>query len=401
MQEQKTFRQRGQVTPLGDDKYKIAVPVGKEPSGKRQYHYETLRGVKEPQAWKRVNSILAQVDNGTYFQPDRSPLKELMSEWLDRKRRKGLKHTTLDTYQCFVEAFINPALGDMPLAHLNLPRLQQFYDALQDKGYKPSTIRLIHAVLKQALEHAVRYGKIQVNHAREVELPPRNKPRKARVFDEEEVFQFIEAARQNPNDLVFVFALFTGLRPCELIGLEYDRIELVKDDSDERGLAHIIKTVVKLKGGGWEFSDPKTENGLRSIYFPAFLYHELEARKAKQLERLRILGQSHRLIFTNSKGNPLDRDNLGARQFKNLLTRAKLSCEGRTLYTLRRSSATFSLLLGDSLKGISEKLGHAKVEFTQNEYMDVLPTMQRITSDRLENYLLRRQLADTEAEGVM
>ncbi len=254
----------------------------------------------------------------------------------------------------------------------------------------------------EEIEAAVlKYGKIQANPARDVELPPRGKSKKARVFNEEEVFQFIEATRQESNDLVFVFALFTGLRPCEFIGLEYDRVELVKEGDDERGLAHITRTVVKLKGGGWEFSSPKTEAGIRSIYFPAFLYHELEARKESHLTRLKILGQSHRLIFTNSKGNPLDRDNLGARQFKNVLTRAKLSCEGRTLYTLRRSSATFSLLLGDSLKGISEKLGHTKVEFTQNEYMDVLPTMQRITSDRLENFLLRRNLADSEAEGVM
>ncbi len=401
MQEKKKPRQRGQVTPLGNGKFKIAIPLGTEPSGKRPYHYETLKGTTEPQAWKRVNSLLAQVDNGTYFQPSHSSLKELMSEWLDRKRRKGLKHTTLDTYQCFVDKFINPELGDVPLSQLSLLRLQKFYDHLQDKGYKPSTIRLIHANLKQALEHAVRYGKIQVSHAREVELPPRNKPRKARVFDEEEVFQSIDTARQNPNDLVFVFALFTGLRPCEFIGLEYPQIELFKEGNDERGLAHIVRTVVKLKTGGWEFSDPKTEAGGRSIYFPSFLYHELEARKAAQLQQLRILGKNHQLIFTNARGNPLDRDNLSARQFRKVLTRAKLSCEGRSLYTLRRSSATFSLLLGDSLKGISEKLGHTKVEFTQNEYMDVLPTMQRITSDRLENFLLRRQLADSEAEGVM
>ena len=96
----------------------------------------------------------------------------------------------------------------------------------------------------------------------------------------------------------------------------------------------------------------------------------------------------------------MNRANL-TRRFCACCRAAGLSTEGRSLYTLRRSHATLSLLTGDNLKSLSERLGHVSVEFTQDEYVDVLPVMQRQAATRLEERLLRTQLAPSDEGRTM
>lgn len=84
------------------------------------------------------------------------------------------------------------------------------------------------------------------------------------------------------------------------------------------------------------------------------------------------------------------------RTFHAACATAGLSTEGRSLYTLRRSHATLSLLAGDNLKSLAERMGHCSVEFTQNEYVDALPAMQQRAADGLESRLLRTHLTPSE-----
>lgn len=401
MREEKKPRPRGQIRDLGGGKFRIAVPLSEGAKGERPYHHETLYGSTPAKARARVHSILARVDDRSYFEPSRKPLKEITALWLERKRRKNLKQSTLETYEIFTRTHIDTALGAIEIKRLSVRLLQDFFDQLQDAGMKPSTMRLVYVPLRQSLDLAVTYGYLKDNPALRVELPPMNEPRKAKVFDEREVARFIMAVAQEADDFIFLFALVTGLRPCEFIGMEYPHLELVTEGEVERGLCRIVRAVVRKRGGGWYFSTPKTEKGRRSIYFPAFMCHALESRRAAHLENLRRLGKTHELVFTNRRGEPLDRDILGRGQFRRALKRAGISAEGRTLYTLRRSSATLSMLLGESVKALSDKLGHASVEFTQNEYVDVLPSMQRTVSDRLENFLFRTNFAQLGIDVVM
>lgn len=398
------MRPRGQIKNLGNGKFRIAVPLKESPKGERPYHHETLHNSTPAKARKRLNSVLASVDDGSYFEPSRALLSDTIKQWLERKQRKeregDIKFSTLQTYEIFARKHI-AVLGNVQLRNLSVKLLQEFFDGLQDSGMKPSTMRLVYAPLKQALDLAVTYGQIKENPVLKIDLPRKNEPKKAKPFDEKEVFRFIQAAIQQPNDYIFLFALVTGTRPCEFIGMSYPNLELITEDGVERGLCRIAETVVKKRGHGWYFSSPKTEKGKRPICFPAFMYHTLMARKNAHLENLSRLGKAHQLVFTNSRGEPLDRDILGRGQFKRLLDRAEIPREGRTLYSLRRSLATLSSFLGEKSKTISTALGHASVHFTEDEYIDTLPVTQRMMSDRLENFLFRTTFALNSTDTVM
>src|SRR5207237_1191684 len=148
-----------------------------------------------------------------------------------------------------------------------------------------------------------RHGLLRVNPADLVELPSRNKPKKAKVFDEDEAVRFVEAAWRERRYVIFVFALLTGMRPSEFFGVEHTDLSLETFEAGglvvERGVARVTKAVVWSKGR-WFFNEPKTGAGKRTIYFPAAIYHELTAQKGEHLERLGRLGQKHQLVFTNT-----------------------------------------------------------------------------------------------------
>lgn len=256
MNEKRTPRRRGQVEDLGGGSYRVRVPLGTRPDGSRPYHNETLHNSTEAKAWKRATALLGQVDSGTYFSASKQTVRELMAEYLDRARRRGCKRSTLGFYETLVENHVNPALGDFPIRHLTGDLLQTFPDKMQDAGLSPRYTRVAFRLLKAALNFAVARNRLQRNPCMGVELPPARKPKKARVFDSFDMaVRFVEACRREPEDIIFVLALVTGLRPSEFAGLAYPHVSLARGKDEqggdiERGVASVEQAVARAKGGG-------------------------------------------------------------------------------------------------------------------------------------------------------
>lgn len=97
-----------------------------------------------------------------------------------------------------------------------------------------------------------------------------------------EARRFLAATEVTSLGLILKFALATGLRPEEYLGLQWNALDL----SDlKRGAAHVRKVVIELvKGGGWRWDDPKSRNSVRKVYFPAALVHEFKRHRIKQNE---------------------------------------------------------------------------------------------------------------------
>ncbi len=208
-------------------------------------------------------------------------------------------------------------------------------------------------------------------------------------------------ARQNPDGLIFVPWLYTDLRPEEFFGLKWEDIELVREENAAYGVAHIARAVVRLKGGGWQFYDPKTEKGKRSVYFPVWLYDDLTGYKARQDRQKVEFGNysDHGLIFAARNGEPLHRNNVALRRLKPLLKTAGLP-EEFSLYTLRRSFASLLRRAGVSAREVSEQMGHIRESFTDECYVSVYDSAKREMTEALER-MLGTQLAHTESKRVM
>src|SRR5207245_5928999 len=148
--------------------------------------------------------------------------------------------------------------------------------------------------------------------------------------------------------------------------------------------------VLRVKGGGWFFAEPKTPRSRRSIPLPNYLVRQLSSHRRKQAEFRLKRGakyQNNDLVFATPKGTPLSMRNLERRNFKPILAAAELP--DIRLYDLRHTCATLLLAAGENPKVVSERLGHATVVMTLDAYSPVLDGMQEqaaVKMDRILSY---------------
>ncbi len=210
-----------------------------------------------------------------------------------------------------------------------------------------------------------------------------------KALSPEETVRFLEAASGHPQNLIFLFALVTGMRPEEYLAIQW------KDIDFERQTVTVQRAVVFRKRGGkggYYFSEPKTSQSRRTIPIPLKLIQELQAHRRKQSEHRLRIGPTYNnldLVFATEKGGPLNRQNIGTRAFKAILKKAELPTTIR-LYDLRHTCATLLLAAGEHPKVVSERLGHSTITVTMDVYSHVLPSMQRAATEKLETMLFQK-----------
>ncbi len=137
-----------------------------------------------------------------------------------------------------------------------------------------------------------------------IDRPARGKVREPHIMKTaEEARRFLAAARENRHGIVFVFALETGMRPSECCGLMWDDLDF------EAGVVHVRRSLVRLRGGGFELGACKTEKPKRTLALSTPLRDELRRHRARQAAHRLQLGPAYSskldLIFADELGNPL------------------------------------------------------------------------------------------------
>jgi integrase len=270
---EKRRRPRGELIPLGGGSYRIRVQTRERgPTGRFRAHCETIHNTTEAQARRRRRELLARVEAGVHFRPAPLTIAALIDEWLEQKRREGRRRATLYTYSDAANSYLKPYVGRLRLKELTPVAVRNLFNTLQDRGLSTATIRYARAVLNLAARAAITWGYLKENPVANIPAPKGAEGRVAHCLNVEEARALVEAAVSEPEDLVFAFALLTGLRPEEYLGLKRRYLEL----DSERGLVLVRQVAVKVRGGGWEFPPPKTRKGLRDVPIPAWLCRELK-----------------------------------------------------------------------------------------------------------------------------
>jgi integrase len=211
---------------------------------------------------------------------------------------------------------------------------------------------------------------------------PRQARKEMKALSVEEVDRFMTAAAADRWHVLFAFALATGMRPGEYLGLQWKDVDL------RAGTVKVQRSLVR-EGKGWYFSEPKTARSRRTIPLPRTTVAMLADHKRQQAEERLAAGAgyaNHDLVFATALGSPLGEQNLASRHFKPLLRAAGLPSDIR-LYDLRHTCATMLMEAGENPKVVSERLGHATITLTLDTYSHVLPTMQREAASKLESLL--------------
>ncbi|HEY0459261.1 MAG TPA: tyrosine-type recombinase/integrase [Pyrinomonadaceae bacterium] len=370
----------GQLIKRGET-WLIRIYLGRDSKGKKKFFNKTVRGSKKD-AQKFLTAKLREKDLGIFVEPASMGLNDYLDQWLEETAIYKLRARTLENYKSLLNRHIRPKLGLKRLCDLQAYEIQKLYNEMKKADYSPKTIRHAHNVLSTALNQAVRLKMLSYNPCDVCELPRQEKP-EMKYFSPEETAEFLRFAKNDKYYAVFLIAIETGMRPEEYLGLQW------KDVDFNYNKVSVRRAVVVRKGGGFDFTEPKTKKSRRSIPISKSVIDALKKHRKNQLEE-RIKNakryQNFDLVFASEIGTPLLHQNLTRRHFKPIRDAAGLP--KIRLYDLRHTTATLLLSAGENPKVVSERLGHASIVLTLDTYSHVLPTMQETATNKIEKLML-------------
>ncbi|MDQ3966016.1 MAG: tyrosine-type recombinase/integrase, partial [Actinomycetota bacterium] len=247
-------------------------------------------------------------------------------------------------------------------------QVQDLYQWKLDSGLSRSTVQLIHATLHKALKQAMKRGLVARNVTEAVDSP---KPQKKdiRPLTPEEVKVFLSTVKGDRLESLYILAITTGLRQGELLGLRWQDVDL------NEKVVRVHQQLTRTKGG-LSFSKPKNNKGRNVTLMDLAIKALMNHRERQKDEKLKMddLWQETDLVFTSTKGTPLDASCLLKHSFRPLLKRAGLP--HITFHCLRHTFATLFFSKGAHPKIVQEMLGHSNISVTMDVYSHMLPNMQ-------------------------
>lgn len=358
-----------------------------------QYTVQTANGPKYRYTYgktrkavaEKLTKAMADRDGGLVFDAGSVTVGEYLDRWLSDSVRDTVRQNTFENYVYLVRKHIKPTLGRVKLKSLTPAHVRGLYREKLDSGLSNRTVNYIHVTLHKALKQAVNDALIPRNVTEAVKAP-RPVKKEVQALDSDQARAFLEAARGDRLEALYVVAITTGLRQGELLGLRWSDVDL-----EARKLAVRRALVAGSVGSrtGARFDAPKNSKSRRTVKLTGSAVEILKRHKAAQNEeRLKLgsLWEDHGLVFPNRAGKPMDHNNLYRRDFKKMLAKAGLPNTFR-FHDLRHTCATLLLVKNVNQKVVQEMLGHATITQTMDTYSHVLPTMQDAATDAMESAL--------------
>lgn len=188
----------------------------------------------------------------------------LYHDWRVTKRVK-LTQKTLIKYDGFYRRHLKEPIGGLMLTDITVSRLSDMVKKEEEKGLATSTINDIYrCVVSCCLKYAEGLGWIEKNPMQFVELPSVEQKHSRALTDKEIKAMWTVAKRDRIGTIAFPLLLGTGMRKGELLGLEWEDIDLEEGTID-------INKAWGCVGGKGVLVPPKTKSSYRVIALPAEL----------------------------------------------------------------------------------------------------------------------------------
>lgn len=341
-------------------------------------HRISVYGRSKREVMQKAKALQVQEAAGQLAAPNQYTVETFLDAWLDHHRPK-LKEKTAHSYEYLIDDHIIPRLGHLRLTGLTPLHVEQMQEAMLTKGLSPRTTAYCRAILRRALQQAVRWGLVARNVAQDVE-PPRQAPRRLEVWTPEEARRFLEVAEPHKLYPLFYLALITGLRRGELLGLRWQDVDLAS------GRIDIVQNLVMV-GNKPVLQTPKTAHSARTIYIGPDAAGVLVRQREQQAAWQEKAGNgwlNSGLIFTGEDGGPLGTTAVN-KPWKALKEQAGVT--SIRFHDLRHTYASLAMLRGLQPKTISERLGHSNVAFTLHTYAHVYDQQRKAAALDLDNLL--------------
>jgi integrase len=319
------------------------------------------------------------------------PVSKLMKFWLFNVVRFDCADSTLDRYESVYRNYVaGEPMAQMKVYEVRTMYLKQHYNQMAEDGYSSSQIFNLNKLLKTFFNYAVAEGYILKNPCYGIKIPKNDDEEKAEDVDpfSDEEIALITAAAKGSIKAIIQFALATGLRRGEILGLQAKHMDL---DSCTVEVRNALKRVKRFTGEDkFEYltvlESTKTPGSVRDVPLPTGMIKTMRQHVMSERKKHFRLGKPYTensLFFTSNVCTPYDGKNVGI-AFGRVLKRAGVRY--RSFHNLRHSYATKLFEAGVPLLTISKLLGHTNINITASIYVSVMPKQKTDAAEHL-NYL--------------
>lgn len=304
------------IRKKGKDSYQFRVSLGLGADGKYKYKYKTYKPTEKMtpkqlekhlknEAYKFEQHVLSNA----YISPSAMTFEQFSNDWVKKYLEKNASESTIMNRMNALDTHILPVIGHLNINKINTMMLLDLMDNLkrkdgQDKPLSTASKLDVHKALSSIFKHAVEWNVISTNPMLNVKKPVdiKKQEEELNVYDESEVKKLMEAVQDELEYWrVFIsLALATGMRRGELLGLEWNAVDL------DNGTIDIRQIIIKSRSGT-EIKEPKY-NSKRLISLPASIIEELKRYKVHcREERMKLqykwTEKDHDWLFFNEQGN--------------------------------------------------------------------------------------------------
>lgn len=339
--------------------------VRKRPNGKWRARYRDPSGKEHARHFARkvdaeqwLDEVKASILTGQYVDPraGRETLRSYAEQW---RAAKPHRPTTAKAVEQHLRRYVYPALGERRLSSVTRSDVQSWATGLTRlHKLAPSTVRTVYSTFAAVFRAAVKDRKIASTPCDDIDLPevPR---RKVIPLTVGQVKALAERLPARYRALVIVGAC-TGLRPGELFGLQVRHVNFLKRSLE------VQQQVQQTAGHGVRVCELKTKDSYRTVPLPQVVLDALAQHLAD------FPAEPDGFVFTAPQGGPVVYSHFQDGAWRPAVKAAGLP-KGTGLHALRHAYASMLIAGGESVKVVSERLGHTNAAMTLNVYSHLFP----------------------------
>jgi integrase len=323
---------------------------------KRTYVYGKTRA----EVREKMTALQRDMDRGVRLPEEKWTVGGYLEHWLENVVRPNKAPKTHQGYELVIRRHIVPVLGRKRLRALGVADVRDLIARLEEQGMSARGIQQTHAVLRNALQSAMRDEVVIRNVAKlvQVKTPTYEVGRGLTV---EQARTLLARTKSERLHALYVLAIYLGLRRGELLGLRWSNVNL------EQEFLQVTHTLQRVDGE-LRFQPPKTRTSRRTVPLPKPCVDALKAHKVAQDKERLALGPKwcdEDMVFSTTIGTPIEPDNLSRSWYK---VRTVLGEPAPRFHDMRHTCVSLLLAEGAPPHVVQQIVGHSAIDVTMTIY---------------------------------
>ncbi len=308
---------------------------------------------------------------------------DFLKDWL-KIIAPTIERTTYQSYESMIKARLDSFFRErkLRLDTVEPKHIRELHESIFKDGCGANTVIHYHALVRKALQYAVKNELISENVADKVDRPKVGKYLPG-YYSKEEMEKLFEVSRDDPIFAVIQLATYYGLRRSEALGIRWSAVDF------EQGTISINHKVTegKVNGKSEIFAEDKlkTKSSFRTLPMIPAIRRLLLETKQKQAEYRALFKSAYCEDYADyvcvDQMGKLFRPNYITDHFKLILKQNGL--RPIRFHDLRHSCASLLLAQGVPMKQIQDWLGHSTFATTADIYAHLDFNSKQVSADAI------------------